>query len=79
LGAAGEGYNSRKPAETPPATLERAKELVNAFTELKTDMMEEIKEIDQKLITPAKTARESLKPMKKTIKLREDRKVGPLF
>jgi hypothetical protein len=39
-------------------------------------MMEEVKDIDRKLIIPAKLARDSLKPMKKAIKKREDAKVG---
>jgi hypothetical protein len=38
-------------------------------------MMEEVKDIDRKLIIPAKLARDSLKPMKKAIKKREDAKV----
>jgi hypothetical protein len=45
---------------------------------LKADMMEEVKDIDRKLIIPAKLARDSLKPMKKAIKKREDAKVGLL-
>lgn len=55
--------------------MERAVKLEEAFAELKTDMMEEIKDIDKKLILPAKLARDSLKPMKKAITKREDKKV----
>ena len=55
--------------------MERAVKLEEAFAELKTDMMEEIKDIDKKLILPAKLARDSLKPMKKAIGKREDKKV----
>lgn len=55
--------------------MERAVKLEEAFAELKSDMMEEIKDIDKKLILPAKIARDSLKPMKKAISKREDRKV----
>jgi amphiphysin len=61
--------------DTPHATLERVSALQEAFAELKTDMMEEVKDIDRKLIIPAKLARDSLKPMKKAIKKREDAKV----
>ncbi|KAJ4293982.1 hypothetical protein N0V90_007671 [Kalmusia sp. IMI 367209] len=61
--------------DTPAETMERAVKLEEAFAELKTDMMEEIKDIDRKLILPAKLARDALKPMKKAIKKREDRKV----
>jgi hypothetical protein len=38
-------------------------------------MMEEVKDIDRKLIVPAKLARDALKPMEKAIKKREDAKV----
>ncbi|KAF2875221.1 SH3 domain signaling protein [Massariosphaeria phaeospora] len=72
--AAGEGGN-RVHDDTPPETMERCTKLVEAFSELKTDMMEEVKDIDRKLIIPAKLARDSLKPMKKALKKREDKKV----
>lgn len=73
----GEGTNSTHvSAETPPATLERVHGLQEAFSELKTDMMEEVKDIDRKLVIPAKLARDALKPMEKAIKKREDAKVG---
>lgn len=38
-------------------------------------MMEEVKDIDRKLVVPAKLARDALKPMEKAIKKREDAKV----
>lgn len=62
--------------DTPPATLERCAQLQVAFSELKADMMEEVKDIEKKLVIPAKIARDSLNPMKKAIKKREDTKVG---
>jgi hypothetical protein len=78
LGGEGSAGGSHVAVETPPATLERVAALQTAFAELKTDMMEEVKDIDRKLIIPAKLARDSLKPMKKAIKKREDAKVGLL-
>ncbi|KAF2187368.1 hypothetical protein K469DRAFT_629181 [Zopfia rhizophila CBS 207.26] len=75
LGAKGEAYSSHVPVDTPPETLERCESLRVAFAELKTDMMEEVKDVDRKLIIPAKLARDSLKPMKKAIKKREDKKL----
>ena len=75
MGAKEAGLTSRVAAETPQPTLERVQALQEAFSELKTDMMEEIKDIDKKLILPAKLARDSLKPMKKAITKREDKKV----
>ncbi|KAK7181633.1 sh3 domain signaling protein [Paraphaeosphaeria sporulosa] len=68
-------FTRHEHADTPAETMERAVKLEEAFAELKTDMMEEIKDIDKKLILPAKIARDSLKPMKKAITKREDRKV----
>ncbi|KAH8702893.1 hypothetical protein GQ44DRAFT_717161 [Phaeosphaeriaceae sp. PMI808] len=75
LGGDGTAGGSHVAVETPHATLERVSALQDAFSELKTDMMEEVKDIDRKLIVPAKLARDSLKPMKKAIKKREDAKV----
>jgi hypothetical protein len=76
LGGEGSAGGSHVAVDTPHATLERVAALQEAFAELKTDMMEEVKDIDRKLIIPAKLAKDSLKPMKKAIKKREDAKVG---
>jgi hypothetical protein len=75
LGAKSSDYGPNVTVDTPLATLERCAKLQEAFSDLKTDMMEEVKDIEKKLIIPAKLARDSLKPMKKAIKKREDRKV----
>jgi hypothetical protein len=75
LGAKSSDYGPNVTSDTPEATLERCARLVEAFSDLKTDMMEEVKDIEKKLIIPAKLARDSLKPMQKAIKKREDRKV----
>lgn len=75
MGAEKAGLSSHVAAETPPATLERVAALQEAFSELKADMMEEVKDIDKKLIIPAKLAKDALQPMKKTMKKREDAKV----
>lgn len=74
-GADDDSITARVPTETPPETLSRCDELEAAFRELKTDMMTEIAEIERKLVVPAKVARDYLKPMQKSIKRREDRKV----
>ncbi|KAG9198738.1 hypothetical protein G6514_009688 [Epicoccum nigrum] len=75
LGAEKGGLSSHVAVETPQPTLERVAALQEAFSELKTDMMEEVKDIDRKLIIPAKLAKDALKPMHKTMKKREDAKV----
>jgi amphiphysin len=49
--------------------------LREAYYELKTDMLQEVEQVDRRLIGPAKDAQTSLKPIKKTIKKREDKKV----
>lgn len=55
--------------------MERVAALQAAFAELKTDMLEEVKDIDRKLIIPAKLAKDALKPIKKSMKKRDDAKV----
>ncbi|RMZ68028.1 SH3 domain signaling [Pyrenophora seminiperda CCB06] len=72
----GEGSSSTHThVETPADVLERVHGLHEAFSELKTDMMEEVKDIDRKLVVPAKLARDALKPMEKAIKKRDDAKI----
>ncbi|OCK77449.1 hypothetical protein K432DRAFT_436517 [Lepidopterella palustris CBS 459.81] len=75
LGGKSESLTGHQPVTTPPSTLERVAKLDEAYSELKTDMLEEIRSIDSRLIAPAKSARESIKPMKKVIKKREDKKL----
>jgi hypothetical protein len=79
LGTKEEYESGYIPVDAPRATLERAAKLKEAYMELKTDMHDEIQAIDVRLIAPVKTAREWLKPLKKTIKSREDKKVSSEF
>lgn len=65
----------RQPVETPEQTLERTARLRQAYQELKEDMVEEVNKAETRLVMPAKEARDNLKPMKKIIKKREDKKV----
>lgn len=60
---------------TPRATLERVMKLQEAYAELKTDMLEEVSQVDTRITNPATDAKEYLQPMKKVIKKRQDRKV----
>ncbi|KAF2126274.1 hypothetical protein P153DRAFT_89275 [Dothidotthia symphoricarpi CBS 119687] len=69
------GHSSHVAADTPQATLERVSALQEAFAELKTDMLEEVKDIERKLIVPAKLAKDSLRPIKKSMKKRDDAKI----
>lgn len=50
-------------------------QLKSILSELKVDMAHEINEMDSGMIQPALDAKESLKPIKKVIKRREDKKV----
>ncbi|KAF2742845.1 hypothetical protein M011DRAFT_411751 [Sporormia fimetaria CBS 119925] len=75
LGAKSTDHGSEVTVDTPADALQRVAGLQAAFAELKTDMMEEVKDIERKLILPAKFARDYLQPIKKAIKKREDKKV----
>ena len=46
------------------------------YEDLKRDLMEEVNMVDTRMIKPAQEAKDYLQPLKKTIKKREDRKVG---
>lgn len=54
---ASEGYSAHDPAETPQDTIERTEKLSIAFEELKTDLLEEVSNVDSKLIRPATDAK----------------------
>lgn len=49
--------------------------LQEAYAELKTDMPEEVNQVDTRITNPAMDAKEYLQPIKKVIKKRQDRKV----
>lgn len=63
------------PVDTPDFQLQRSGDLNNEYSQLKSDMLEEVKQMDDRIIRPAEDARAALTPMKKTLKKREDRKV----
>lgn len=67
--------DGQRHVETPRDKLERVNALKVSYTELKTEMMEEIAMVDLKLVNPAKDARLSVKAYKKVIKKRGDRKL----
>ena len=72
---AGEGYSAHEPVLTPQHIVERVVKLQEVYTELKTDMLEEVNLVDERIIKPATDARDYIHPMKKVIKKRQDRKV----
>ncbi|KAK3899314.1 hypothetical protein C8A05DRAFT_37076 [Staphylotrichum tortipilum] len=66
---------SRNAVPTPPLQLERTFKLKTAYAELKTDFVEELGMIEERVMKPATDARESIAPIRKTIKKRENKRV----
>ncbi|KAI9825126.1 MAG: hypothetical protein M1832_001446 [Thelocarpon impressellum] len=62
-------------AETPDSTLRRTMTLKEVYDELRTDLLEEIGIMDARIVKPAMDAKDSIQPMKKVIKKREDKKL----
>lgn len=62
---------------TPEETMERTIHLRAMFEECRSDMLDEINLIDARIVQPAMEAKDSIQPMKKVIKKREDKKVRP--
>lgn len=60
-------------ATTPPEVEARPRELMEVYAELRTELLEEVNTINDRIIKPAMDARDSIKPLKKAIKTREDR------
>ncbi|KAJ5104813.1 hypothetical protein NUU61_002160 [Penicillium alfredii] len=67
--------SNHKAIETPPATLARTNKLRKEYDELRTDLLQELDAVEQRMTRPAAQAKESLTPMKKTIKKRNDKKL----
>jgi hypothetical protein len=73
--------SNHNPVETDPVKLARTNRLRKEYDELRTDLVEELNAVENRMTRPAAHAKESLLPMKKTIKKRNDKKVGdkPVF
>lgn len=63
------------PALTPQYQLDRTAKLKETFTELKTELLEEVIMMDARVIRPATDAKEYLQPIRKTIKKRENKRL----
>jgi uncharacterized protein involved in exopolysaccharide biosynthesis len=68
--------SNHKAVETDSVRLGRTNRLRKEYDELRTDLMEELGAVDTRMAQPAAKAKESLLPMKKTIKKRNDKKVN---
>lgn len=55
--------------------LTKTKNLKEAYAELKADLLEELNLVDPRIIRPATEVLECIKPIKKTIKNRENKRV----
>ena len=74
---AGDQYAGHEPINTPQSTLERVVKLDEQYDELKTDLLDEVNQVDLRIVQPAMRAKEYMQPTKKVLKKREDRKVSP--
>lgn len=63
------------PALTPQHLLDRTVKLKETFTELKTELLDEVIMMDSRVIRPAMDAKEYLQPLRKTIKKRENKRL----
>ena len=59
---------------TPELQLHRTYQLKETYSELKNEMIQEITEIEARVIQPATDARGCIVPIRKTIKKREDKR-----
>ncbi|KAI4594363.1 hypothetical protein KJ359_008387 [Pestalotiopsis sp. 9143b] len=67
--------NARDAVVTPELQLHRTFGLKEAYAELKTELTEELGQIETNVIAPATSARDCLAPIKKTIKKRDNRRL----
>ncbi|OQO13715.1 hypothetical protein B0A48_01945 [Cryoendolithus antarcticus] len=64
-----------KPTPTPQKYMVKCLGMQMTYAELRTELQQEIMMIDSKLIKPAEEAKQQLKPLKRTIKHRENMKL----
>ena len=76
IAGASDTYESEREAvETPRIQMDRTSKLKEYYAELRTDLLDEITLIDSRIIRPAIEAQDSIQPIKKTIKKRENKKL----
>ena len=59
---------------TPELQLKRTFKLKESYTDLKTELTDEIATIEERIIRPATDARDAIAPIRKTIKKRESKR-----
>ncbi|KAM7183045.1 protein hob1 [Naviculisporaceae sp. PSN 640] len=67
--------HGKEAALTPQVQLERTFRLKQVYSELKTELTEEIAMIDSRVVKPATDARDCIAPIRKTIKKRENKRL----
>lgn len=53
----------------------RMVKIQEGYAELKSDLLDEVNMVDDRIVKPATEAKDYIQPLKKVIKQREDRKV----
>ncbi|GAB1208081.1 hypothetical protein APSETT445_006820 [Aspergillus pseudonomiae] len=66
---------TEKAVQTPPETLARTANLAQEYEELRGELLQELEAINERMIKPATQAMDYMKPLEKTIKKRDDRKL----
>lgn len=67
--------HGRDTVPTPDLQLNRTFKLKQAYEDLKNELMEEIGQIEERIIKPATDARDCIAPIRKTIKKRENKRL----
>lgn len=67
--------HGRDAAPTPELQLSRTFKIKEAYEDLKAELMEEITQIEERIIKPAIEARDCIAPIRKTIKKRENKRL----
>ena len=67
--------HGHEPVLTSQLQLDRTSKLKEAYTDLKTDLTEEVIMMDARVIKPATEAKEYIQPIRKTIKKRENKRL----
>lgn len=67
--------HGREAAATPELQLERTLKLREVYSELRTELLQDITAIEERIIRPATDARTFISPIRKTIKKRENKRL----
>ncbi|KAE8373600.1 hypothetical protein BDV26DRAFT_271666 [Aspergillus bertholletiae] len=73
--ASSDSSTPSKAVETPRQTLARTATLAQEYEELRSELLQELEGINERIIKPATQAIDYMKPLEKTIKKRDDRKL----